>query len=182
MLTNWCTRTHIKYLFADHVRAMGCNATWFICWFQCYINCLLTDLLTSLRIGLFRFQAGGHIFSVLSQEIDWEECLCSDLFLTSSINLFIRIYFSVLVIIVTWGKVWTLQIHFLASCASCILLVYCHYDIFNLCDILNLCRSGNVAGYIGIVNRSQKDIEGRKDIQSAISAERKFFLTHPSYR
>jgi len=60
MLTNWCTRTHIKYLFADHVRAMGCNATWFICWFQCYINCLLTYLLTSLRIGLFRFQAGGH--------------------------------------------------------------------------------------------------------------------------
>ena len=31
-------------------------------------------------------------------------------------------------------------------------------------------------GYIGVVNRSQKDIEGRKDINVAISAERKFFL------
>ncbi|XP_023931417.1 dynamin-1 isoform X2 [Lingula anatina] len=37
-------------------------------------------------------------------------------------------------------------------------------------------------GYIGIVNRSQKDIEGRKDIRAAIAAERKFFLSHPSYR
>lgn len=30
-------------------------------------------------------------------------------------------------------------------------------------------------GYIGVVNRSQKDIEGRKDINAALSAERKFF-------
>ncbi|KAF7284341.1 hypothetical protein GWI33_022323 [Rhynchophorus ferrugineus] len=37
-------------------------------------------------------------------------------------------------------------------------------------------------GYIGVVNRSQKDIEGRKDINAALSAERKFFLSHPSYR
>ncbi|CAD7086702.1 unnamed protein product [Hermetia illucens] len=37
-------------------------------------------------------------------------------------------------------------------------------------------------GYIGVVNRSQKDIEGRKDIHAAIAAERKFFLSHPSYR
>ncbi|KRF99582.1 uncharacterized protein Dwil_GK25241, isoform F [Drosophila willistoni] len=37
-------------------------------------------------------------------------------------------------------------------------------------------------GYIGVVNRSQKDIEGRKDIHMALSAERKFFLSHPSYR
>ena len=37
-------------------------------------------------------------------------------------------------------------------------------------------------GYIGVVNRSQKDIEGRKDIRAAIAAERKFFLSHPSYR
>ncbi|XP_058843104.1 dynamin-1 isoform X3 [Acipenser ruthenus] len=37
-------------------------------------------------------------------------------------------------------------------------------------------------GYIGVVNRSQKDIDGRKDIQAALSAERKFFLSHPSYR
>lgn len=37
-------------------------------------------------------------------------------------------------------------------------------------------------GYIGIVNRSQKDIDGKKDIQIALANERKFFLSHPSYR
>ncbi|XP_065575308.1 dynamin-like isoform X5 [Artemia franciscana] len=37
-------------------------------------------------------------------------------------------------------------------------------------------------GYVGVVNRSQKDIDGRKDIKVAMAAERKFFLSHPSYR
>jgi len=37
-------------------------------------------------------------------------------------------------------------------------------------------------GYVGIVNRSQKDIAGKKDIKAAMAAERKFFLSHPSYR
>ncbi|KAI2668963.1 Dynamin-2 [Labeo rohita] len=37
-------------------------------------------------------------------------------------------------------------------------------------------------GYIGVVNRSQKDIDGRKDIKVALAAERKFFLSHPAYR
>ncbi|MBW02075.1 Dynamin-2, partial [Eschrichtius robustus] len=37
-------------------------------------------------------------------------------------------------------------------------------------------------GYIGVVNRSQKDIEGKKDIRAALAAERKFFLSHPAYR
>ena len=37
-------------------------------------------------------------------------------------------------------------------------------------------------GYIGIVNRSQKDIDGNKDIVAALSAERRFFLGHGSYR
>ncbi|KAG1955757.1 dynamin-2 [Pimephales promelas] len=37
-------------------------------------------------------------------------------------------------------------------------------------------------GYIGVVNRSQKDIDGRKDIRVALAAERKFFLSHPAYR
>lgn len=37
-------------------------------------------------------------------------------------------------------------------------------------------------GYIGVVNRSQRDIEGRKDIKAAMEAERKFFLGHPAYR
>jgi dynamin GTPase len=33
-----------------------------------------------------------------------------------------------------------------------------------------------------VVNRSQKDIDGRKDIRAALAAERKFFLSHPGYR
>ncbi|XP_074655031.1 dynamin-1-like isoform X12 [Tubulanus polymorphus] len=37
-------------------------------------------------------------------------------------------------------------------------------------------------GYVGVVNRSQKDIDGRKDIKAAMAAERKFFLSHPCYR
>uniref|UniRef100_A0A8C2XGU7 Interferon-induced GTP-binding protein Mx n=1 Tax=Cyclopterus lumpus TaxID=8103 RepID=A0A8C2XGU7_CYCLU len=37
-------------------------------------------------------------------------------------------------------------------------------------------------GYIGVVNRSQKDIDGKKDIKAAMEAERKFFLSHSSYR
>ncbi|XP_071947301.1 dynamin-1-like isoform X2 [Antedon mediterranea] len=37
-------------------------------------------------------------------------------------------------------------------------------------------------GYIGVVNRSQKDIDGQKDIKAALAAERKFFLSHASYR
>ncbi|XP_068448936.1 dynamin 3a isoform X1 [Clinocottus analis] len=37
-------------------------------------------------------------------------------------------------------------------------------------------------GYIGVVNRSQKDIDGKKDIEAALHAEEKFFLSHPAYR
>ncbi|XP_028966795.1 dynamin [Galendromus occidentalis] len=37
-------------------------------------------------------------------------------------------------------------------------------------------------GYVGVVNRSQRDIEGKKDIKVALDSERKFFLSHPSYR
>ncbi|KAM6953906.1 LOW QUALITY PROTEIN: dynamin-1 [Aplochiton taeniatus] len=37
-------------------------------------------------------------------------------------------------------------------------------------------------GYVGVVNRSQKDIDGKKDIMAAMTAEKKFFLSHPSYR
>jgi len=33
-------------------------------------------------------------------------------------------------------------------------------------------------GYVGVVNRSQKDIEGKKDIKAAMAAERKFFLRY----
>ncbi|XP_056271481.1 dynamin 3a isoform X2 [Pseudoliparis swirei] len=37
-------------------------------------------------------------------------------------------------------------------------------------------------GYIGVVNRSQKDIDGKKDIMAARQAEEKFFLSHPAYK
>ncbi|EPB73027.1 dynamin family protein [Ancylostoma ceylanicum] len=37
-------------------------------------------------------------------------------------------------------------------------------------------------GYVGVVNRGQKDIVGKKDIRAALDAERKFFLAHPAYR
>jgi replication fork clamp-binding protein CrfC len=37
-------------------------------------------------------------------------------------------------------------------------------------------------GYIGVVSRSQKDIDGKKDINAALASERNFFLSHPSYR
>jgi dynamin GTPase len=37
-------------------------------------------------------------------------------------------------------------------------------------------------GYVGIVNRSQRDIDGRKDIRAALASERQFFLSHPAYR
>ncbi|KAM6963235.1 dynamin 3a [Aplochiton taeniatus] len=37
-------------------------------------------------------------------------------------------------------------------------------------------------GYIGVVNRSQRDIVGKKDIKAALAAERTFFLSHPAYR
>eukprot|EP01135_Chromosphaera_perkinsii_P012211 Nk52_evm30s2612 gene=Nk52_evmTU30s2612 len=36
-------------------------------------------------------------------------------------------------------------------------------------------------GFIGVVNRSQKDIDGRKDIKAALAAERQFFASHPEY-
>uniref|UniRef100_A0A8C5D2E5 Interferon-induced GTP-binding protein Mx n=1 Tax=Gouania willdenowi TaxID=441366 RepID=A0A8C5D2E5_GOUWI len=37
-------------------------------------------------------------------------------------------------------------------------------------------------GYIGVVNRSQKDIDGQKDIRAALQAENNFFLSHPAYK
>lgn len=37
-------------------------------------------------------------------------------------------------------------------------------------------------GYIGVINRSQKDIDGKKDIKAAVEAERKYFMSHPAYR
>ncbi|CAH8607267.1 unnamed protein product [Dicrocoelium dendriticum] len=42
--------------------------------------------------------------------------------------------------------------------------------------------ASNWISYIGVVNRSQRDIDGHKDIKAALAAERKFFLSHTSYR
>uniref|UniRef100_A0A3B4AHF4 Interferon-induced GTP-binding protein Mx n=1 Tax=Periophthalmus magnuspinnatus TaxID=409849 RepID=A0A3B4AHF4_9GOBI len=36
-------------------------------------------------------------------------------------------------------------------------------------------------GYVGVVNRSQKDIDGKKDIKAALQAEKNFFRSHPAY-
>ncbi|KAF2173012.1 hypothetical protein M409DRAFT_49511 [Zasmidium cellare ATCC 36951] len=52
----------------------------------------------------------------------------------------------------------------------------------NALDIL----SGRVyplkLGFIGVVNRSQQDIQGNKSMSDALAAEREFFRTHPAYR
>lgn len=37
-------------------------------------------------------------------------------------------------------------------------------------------------GYVGVVNRSQKDITNNKDIRAALNAERQYFQSHPAYR
>ncbi|ODV93896.1 hypothetical protein PACTADRAFT_51644 [Pachysolen tannophilus NRRL Y-2460] len=37
-------------------------------------------------------------------------------------------------------------------------------------------------GYVPVINRGQKDIEGKKTIRGALEDERKFFENHPSYR
>lgn len=37
-------------------------------------------------------------------------------------------------------------------------------------------------GYIGVVNRSQKDIDGKKDVKAALRAEQVFFRNHPAYK
>ncbi|XP_055336334.1 dynamin-1-like isoform X2 [Paramacrobiotus metropolitanus] len=37
-------------------------------------------------------------------------------------------------------------------------------------------------GYVGVVSRSQRDVESNKNIQEALESERIFFLGHPAYR
>ena len=71
------------------------------------------------------------------------------------------------------------------SCALCIPALYLMCTF--LCTwfvpvVYSLYTCSLPAGYIGVVNRSQKDIDGRKDIRAALAAERKFFLSHPAYR
>ncbi|KAF8057988.1 Dynamin central domain-containing protein, partial [Lyophyllum atratum] len=37
-------------------------------------------------------------------------------------------------------------------------------------------------GYIGIVNRTQKDINSEKSMTDALDSETEFFRNHPAYR
>lgn len=37
-------------------------------------------------------------------------------------------------------------------------------------------------GYIGVVNRSQREIDGKKDIRDALTKERNFFISHSAYK
>uniref|UniRef100_A0AAZ3PV56 Dynamin-2 n=1 Tax=Oncorhynchus tshawytscha TaxID=74940 RepID=A0AAZ3PV56_ONCTS len=66
---------------------------------------------------------------------------------------------------------------------SCLILAVtpANQDLANS-DALKISKEVDPQGYIGVVNRSQKDIDGRKDIKAALGAERKFFLSHPGYR
>ncbi|CAB1318538.1 unnamed protein product, partial [Coregonus sp. 'balchen'] len=66
---------------------------------------------------------------------------------------------------------------------NCLLLAVspANSDLANS-DALKIAKEVDPQGYIGVVNRSQKDIDGKKDITAAMAAERKFFLTHPGYR
>uniref|UniRef100_A0A8C9ZKS6 Dynamin-2 n=1 Tax=Sander lucioperca TaxID=283035 RepID=A0A8C9ZKS6_SANLU len=66
---------------------------------------------------------------------------------------------------------------------SCLILAVtpANTDLANS-DALKIAKEVDPQGYIGVVNRSQKDIDGKKDIRAALAAERKFFLSHPGYR
>uniref|UniRef100_A0AAQ5ZCR6 Dynamin-2 n=1 Tax=Amphiprion ocellaris TaxID=80972 RepID=A0AAQ5ZCR6_AMPOC len=66
---------------------------------------------------------------------------------------------------------------------SCLILAVtpANTDLANS-DALKIAKEVDPQGYIGVVNRSQKDIDGKKDIRAALAAERKFFLSHPAYR
>uniref|UniRef100_A0AAR2JHY9 Dynamin-2 n=1 Tax=Pygocentrus nattereri TaxID=42514 RepID=A0AAR2JHY9_PYGNA len=66
---------------------------------------------------------------------------------------------------------------------NCLLLAVspANSDLANS-DALKVAKEVDPQGYIGVVNRSQKDIDGKKDINAAMAAERKFFLSHPAYR
>uniref|UniRef100_A0A7N5ZYV7 Dynamin-2 n=1 Tax=Anabas testudineus TaxID=64144 RepID=A0A7N5ZYV7_ANATE len=66
---------------------------------------------------------------------------------------------------------------------NCLLLAVspANSDLANS-DALKIAKEVDPQGYIGVVNRSQKDIDGKKDINAAMAAERKFFLSHPAYR
>jgi replication fork clamp-binding protein CrfC len=52
----------------------------------------------------------------------------------------------------------------------------------NAIDILENRQFPLDRGYVGVVNRSQKNIEARLDFKTAAGLESKFFSNHPAYR
>ena len=57
------------------------------------------------------------------------------------------------------------------------------YEMYGYIQYIIICTSILLfIGYIGIVNRSQRDIEGEKDISAALASERQYFRTHTAYR
>lgn len=59
---------------------------------------------------------------------------------------------------------------------------YCTLFSLQWPNTLHYLLISSSTGYIGVVNRSQKDIDGKKDIKAALLAEQKFFLSHPAYK
>ena len=92
--------------------------------------------------------------SGLSISHDWTVCL----YFMNISNVFFVLFF--------WPRSWNFWL-------EALILLFWRFFFF-FCSFS--------AGYIGIVNRSQRDIEGHKDIKAAMASERKFFLSHPSYR
>lgn len=58
----------------------------------------------------------------------------------------------------------------------------CYKNIYISIPLCPFCLFVLTLGYIGVVNRSQKDIDGKKEISAALAAERRFFKSHPAYR
>lgn len=52
----------------------------------------------------------------------------------------------------------------------------------NAVDILNGRVYPLKLGFIGIVNRSQQDINSERSMEDALAAETEFFANHPAYR
>lgn len=52
----------------------------------------------------------------------------------------------------------------------------------NAVDILNGRVYPLKLGFIGIVNRSQQDINSERSMEDALTAETEFFANHPAYR
>ena len=52
----------------------------------------------------------------------------------------------------------------------------------NARDVLNNKVYPLKLGYIGVINRSQKDIDDKKPMEKVIESERRFFLTNPDYK